>query len=157
MLDYINKDPIFSDSKYELYGDFETPFYHFSKGLGFDEIYKLHEKGAFDEYGRIQFSRNHVYTLPPYLKQKLGYDTDPRFYPQSVKDWSELHGFNNFEAAQENRNIVVERSLIAAQIARGKPKLDLGKAEKNEAIDRANRFNGFTDYEVLDQKINFVV
>lgn len=150
VLDYINKDPIFSDSKYELYGDFEPPFYHFSKGLGFDEIYKLHEQGVFDKYGRIQFARNHLYTLPPYLKQKLGYETDPRFYPQSVKDWNELHGFNNLEAAQENRNTVVERSLIAAKVARGKPKLDLCKAEKNEAYDRANRFNGFTDYDILD-------
>ena len=143
VLDYINKDPIFPDSKYDLYGDFEPPFYHYSKGLGFDEIYKLHELGMFDDYGRIQFSRTHKYTLPPYLKQKLGYKTDPRFYSEAEEKWSNLHSITDMEKARENRNQVVERSLIASQVARGGLKIDLKKAELNEMNDRKNRFIDF--------------
>lgn len=136
-----------------MYGDFEPPFYHFSKGLGFDEILHLHELGQFDKYGRIQFSKDHTYTLPPYLKQKLGYETDPRFYSQSVLDWAELHKIDSLEDAQIDRNKVVERSLICSQIARSGIKLDLQKAEKQEAFDRLDRFNGFIDYDFLDKQI----
>ena len=134
-----------------MYGDFEPPFYHYSKGLGFEEIYRLHELGYFDKYGQIVFSRDHTYTLPPYLKDKLGYESKPTFYSDSVENWSELHKIENLEAAQQNRNSVVERCLIASQVARHSPKVDLKKAECQESIDRRNRFNGFTDYEKLDQ------
>lgn len=153
VLDYINKDPIFSDSKYKLYGDFEPPFYHFSKGLGFEEIYRLHELGHFDKYGQIQFSKGHNYTLPPYLKEKLGYETKPQYYGDSVYDWQQVNQINNIELAQSNRNVVVERCLMQSAIARGGTKLDLNKMSIQESQDRQNRFNGFTDYEKLDSYI----
>lgn len=157
VLDYINKDPIFSDSKYQLYGDFEPPFYHFSKGLGFDEIERLISNGEFDEFGKLKFTETHTYTLPPYLKKKYGFISDNRFYKQSVINWADLHKINDLQVAQDNRNIVVERSLIAAKVARGSPKIDLQKCEKNEMNDRLDRFKGFTDYDVIDSQIGFVV
>lgn len=159
VLDYINKDPIFPDSKYELYGDFESPFYHFSKGIGFEEIYKLHEQGMFDQFGKMDFNDSgHSYKLPDYLIKKLGYKTKPlEMYPDSVKDWKEKKGFNTLEAALNNRSKVVEICNVNAAVARGKPKADYYKLEKNEALDRSNRFNGFTDYDQEDLKIGLVV
>lgn len=154
MLDYINKDPIFADSKYELYGDFEPPFYHFSKGLGFEEIERMINKGDFNELGQTFFTDKHKYTLPPYLKEKYGFGSDDMFYKESVKNWAELHKIDNLEYAQENRNLVVERSLIAAKVARGGIKLDLSKAEKNEMLARQSRFVGFQDYDFLDSQIS---
>lgn len=156
VLDYINKNPIFPDSKYELYGDFEPPFYHFSKGLGFEEIENLISKGFFDKFGQGQWTDKHKYTLPPYLKQKYGFENKVQYFSDSVYDWAELHKIKDLDIAQENRNQVVERSLIQSKIARGKPKLDLKKAEKQEGIDRHNRFIGFQDYDYLDSQIGFV-
>lgn len=150
VLDYINKDPIFPDSKYELYGDFEPPFYHFSKGLGFEEIEKLINQGFFNEYGQGQWTDKHKYILPPYLMQKYGFKSKPDFYTDSQVKWAEEKGFNNLELATINRSQVVERTLIAAKVARSGVKLDLGKAERNEMLDRQNRFIGFQDYQELD-------
>lgn len=133
-----------------MYGDFEPPFYHFSKGLGFEEIYRLHENHAFNEYGEIEFARNHKYKLPPYLKDKLGYKTNPQFYSDSVYKWAEEKGFKNIQLAQDNRCKVVENTLIRKSISRGKIKLDLSKAEKSLMLDRLNRFEGFQDYDILD-------
>lgn len=157
VLDYINKDPIFADSKYELYGDFEAPFYHFSKGLGFEEIYRLYDSGQFDSLGRIEFGRNHTYTLPPYLKEKLGLVFNYKIYPDSVIKWAEEKHFTDLEAAQINRNQVVECSNTRAAVARGKPFINYQKLEDQESIDRKNRSNGFTDYDFIDSQIGFVV
>lgn len=155
VLDYINQDPVFPDSKYELYGDYEPPFYHFSKGLGFEEIYNLYNSGQFDELGRIHFSDDHLYTMPPYLKQKLGLKTDYNLYSDSVVTWKEEKGFETLEAAKLNRDKVIERCNVASQVASGKLKLDYKKAEKNISLDRLSRFNGFTDYDSYDKKIYF--
>lgn len=140
-----------------MYGDFEPPFYHFSKGLGFEEIENLINQGFFDEFGKGQWTDKHKYTLPPYLKQKYGFKNKTQFYPDSVFDWAQLHKINDIQVAQENRNIVYERSLVQAQVARGKPKLDLLKCEKNESFARLNRFVGFQDYDYLDSQIDLTV
>lgn len=159
VLDYINKDPIFPDSKYELYGDFEPPFYHYSKGLGFEEIYRLHEKGMFDDFGVVQFGDSgRMYKLPDYLIKKLGYKTKPlQMYPDSVIDWKNEKGFDTLEAANKNRSNVVETVNIHSIIAHGKPKADYKKLENNEAVDRLNRFKGFTDYDTIDKMVTLVV
>lgn len=139
-----------------MYGDFEPPFYHFSKGLGFEEIEKLINKGFFDEFGRGQWTDKHKYNLPPYLKLKYGFKNKTQFYPDSVYDWAELHKIKDIKFAQENRNQVLERSLVQAKVARGKPKLDLKKSEKQESIDRHNRFIGFQNYDLLDSEIHLL-
>lgn len=155
VLDYINKDPIFADSKYNLYGDFEPPFYHFSKGIGFEEIYKMHEKGAFDSLGKTEFNASgHTYMLPPYLKDKLGYGSSPFMFPDSVVKWANEKGFDNLEKACKNRSKVVEVSNVRQDVAYGKPFINLQKKEYEESIDRQNRFNGFTDYEKIDKIIS---
>lgn len=41
VLDYIQSMPLTADQKYEQFGDFEPPFYHFSKGIGFEYIEKI--------------------------------------------------------------------------------------------------------------------
>lgn len=139
-----------------MYGDFEPPFYHFSKGLGFEEIENLINQGFFDKYGQGHWTDKHKYTLPPYLKQKYGFENKVQYFPDSVYDWSELHKIKDLDVAQENRNQVLERFLVQSKVARGKPKLDLQKAEKQEGIDRHNRFIGFQDYDYLDSQISFV-
>lgn len=153
VLDYINKDPIFPDSKFEMYGDYEPPFYHFSKGLGFEEIYNLYESGQVDKLGKIKFTDNHTYTLPPYIKQKLGLATDCNLYSKAVETWKNEKGFISLEEAKKNRDRVVERVNVQSAVSSGKPKLDFLKAEKQESLDRLSRFNGFTDYDSYDKKI----
>lgn len=113
------------------------------------------DKGEFNELGQTFFTDKHKYTLPPYLKAKYSFGSDNMFYKDSVKNWADLHKINNLEQAQKNRNLVVERSLIAAKIARGGIKLDLLKAEKNEMLARQSRFVGFQDYDTLDSQIGF--
>lgn len=155
VLDYINKDPIFPDSKYELYGDFEPPFYHYSKGLGFEEIYKMVANGDFDIYGKTEFgSSGHTYTLPPYLKDKLGFQSKPFMYPDSVVDWANEKGFDDLEKACKNRSKVVETVNTRSAVAIGKPLVNFPKKEIKEMTDRQNRFNGFTDYEKIDEIIS---
>lgn len=157
VLDYINKDPIFSDSKYELFGDFEPPFYHYSKGLGFEEIENYINKGLVSLDGKIKFTENHTYTLSPYLKEKYGFVNDNRYFKDSVIRWSDVHHIPDLDIAQANRNEVVERSLVRSKVARGKPKLDLLKCQDNEAVDRLDRWHGFTDYDSIDSQIGLVV
>lgn len=151
VLDYINKDPIFADSKYKLYGDFEPPFYHFSKGLGFEEIYKMVELGRFDRFGKTVFGdTNHTYTLPPYLKEKLGFHTKTNEYPDSVVEWAVENGYSDLDLAMENRSNVIEVSNERKKVARGGLMIDFLKAETNEGLERRDRFIGFTDYDKID-------
>ena len=133
-----------------MYGDFEPPFYHFSKGLGFDEIENLIEKGFFDSTGCGHWTDKHIYKLPPYLKEKYGFINDSRFYTQSQIDWCNEKKFSDIDLAVKNRSEVVERTLVRSQVARGKSKIDLLKCQNKESFDRLNRFNGFTDYDFLD-------
>lgn len=155
VLDYINKDPIFPDSKYEMYGDFEPPFYHFSKGIGFEEIMKMHEQGQFDSLGKTEFnSSGHTYTLNPYLKDKLGYVSKTTMYPDSVIDWANEKKLDNLDKALENRSKVIETSNNHKVIQAGKPFINLQKKEIQEINDRQNRFNGFTDYDKIDKIIS---
>ena len=151
VLDYINKDPVFSDKKYDLYGDFEAPFYHYSKGLGFEEIFKMHEKGMFDELGKVSFTDKHTYTLPPYLRDKLGYKKNLSMYPESVVKWCNDKEFKDLDSAYKNRSNVVETVNERSIVAHGKPMVNFPKLQDNESLDRLNRFNGFTDYDSLDQ------
>ena len=158
VLNYINKDPIFPDSKFEMYGDYEPPFYHFSKGLGFDEIIRMYNAGQVDEFGVIKFDDSgHKYIIPKYVKDKLGLLTNHDLYSDSVKKWASNKGFSDLEDALKNRSKVVERCNIQSVVASGKMKQDYRKAEESMMHDRLNRFNGFTDYDFLDSQIGFVV
>ena len=91
------------------------------------------------------------------MKDKLGYKTNPQFYSDSVYKWAEEKGFKNIQFAQDNRCQVVENTLIRKAVARGKIKLDLSKVEKNQMLDRLNRFEGFQNYDILDSQIGFVL
>lgn len=157
VLDYINKDPIFPDSKYELYGDFEPPFYHYSKGLGFEEIYNLYNSGQIDQFGQIKFTDTHIYTIPPYLKEKLGLSSKNQLFPDSVIEWKNEKGFSDLFEACKNRSRVVERVNTQKVVARGKYKTDFIKLQDQESLDRLQRFNGFTDYDSEDLRIGFAV
>ena len=96
--------------------------------------------GDFNKLGETYFTSTHKYTLPPYLKNKYHFGSDYDFYKDSVRNWADLHKIKDLAEAQKNRDIVVERSLIASKVARGGLKLDLSKCENNEMLARKNRF-----------------
>lgn len=141
-----------------MYGDYEPPFYHFSKGLGFEEIYKLYENGEVNQFGEVYFNDSgHKYILPQYLKTKLELSSKHNLYPDSVITWKNDKGFSDLDAAAKNRSSVVERTNIQKIVARGKCKQDYKQAEENIMIDRQNKFIGFQDYSTLDSQIGFVL
>lgn len=75
VLDYIDKQVYGAKALYDFYGDFEPPFAHFSKAIGFHWI-ENHLKD-FDEYGCLKFGSGKTIQLNPYLVEKFNFKKNP--------------------------------------------------------------------------------
>lgn len=107
-LKYIDKQVFGANALYNTYGDFQPPFAHFSKSLGFEWVEKNIDK--FDEFGKLQFTDKKSYTLPPYLRDKFRFKKYFKFYSDSTKKYAKEHNIS-LEEAYIKRQKQVELSL----------------------------------------------
>lgn len=129
VLDYIQSMPLTPDQKYEQFGDFEPPFYHFSKGLGFEYIQKNIDK--FNVKGELVFGDSgKKIVLNPYLKDKYGFSKNIEYFPESVKKYASLHHLS-LEDALIERCQQVELSNQKKLVSKGKPLYNVDNVEYN--------------------------
>lgn len=129
VLDYICKMPLTADNKYLQFGDFEPPFYHFSKGLGFDYIEKNLEK--FNEFGELEYNDSgKKVVLNPYLKNKYGFKKHPEYYPKCVVEYAN-NNHMDLESALRERCEVQEIALQRKLLHFGKPMYNVDNVIKN--------------------------
>lgn len=133
VLDYIQSMPLTPDQKYDQFGDFEPPFYHFSKGLGFEYIKNNINK--FNEFGELIYGDSgKKVVLNPYLKNKFGFDSHKDYYPPSVHEFARLHKIDNLEEALQKRCELIELSNQKKLVSKHKPLYNVDHVEESRAL-----------------------
>lgn len=135
-LSYIDKQVFGAKQLYEQFGDFESPFAHFSKGLGVPWIEKNLDK--FDETGTIHWTDKKQYTLPPYFRDKYGFIKPYKKYSDSIKKFAQDNHINDLEEAKNIRDKLIAQSLQHKEIQKFGTKIEL---ERDEYLQAWYKFN----------------
>lgn len=133
VLDYIQSMPLTADQKYDQFGDFEPPFYHFSKGLGFEYIEKNINK--FNQLGELIYGDSgKKVVLNPYLKKKYKFGSNKDYYPKSVRDFAKLHHIDDLEIALQERSRLVELSNQKKLVSKRKPLYNVDHVQEGRML-----------------------
>ena len=135
VLDYIDKQVYGPKALFDYYGDFEPPFAHFSKGLGFHWI-ENHLKD-FDEYGCLKYESGKIIQLNPYLVEKFNFKKKPySLFPESIKTFAQDKKIQDLNIAMIRRSKLMKTINEHKLINSGKGLVDTDKVEIESAKSR---------------------
>lgn len=137
VLNYIDKQVFGANALFEEYGDFQPPFAHFSKALGFDYIQKNIDK--FDEYGILKYGDSgKQFQLNPYLRDKYNFKKKPfKRYSDSVIKYADEHNIKDLEKALITRSKVMKTKYEHNMIAH---RIGLYDSDKIESLSAKGRY-----------------